>query len=541
MQTAGYKSNQRPGPVPKSLTPKSPQLFLAMAPGYDQESRLESCTPRDPEQGIVSSNLTFLRRTSESAPPPYTGSGPPMLSVPEAPYAVTLNPPRLAGRLEVPRRPLPATPEPETATFGEPPIFRLSQPTSWVEVAGSPSPPPQSTPLPPTITSSPSTHSLSPSPLGSSSSQIFPVSQSPRISNLRSTFRAFNLLRPSIGIRNAPAQGTDAARQVAVEAARRQEEEMARQATARDEVKEAVRSKILSLLLSPPSDEERKSVFSTCSQICKNGSLKFSTVLQEPLIEGQTPVYWAILNRPRASSQDDEVALDALVVALLNECGPLCGGSLSETTITSVRLACMLTSNNALLQYLFWQFRALSPLSPRDVLMLGPQGGGDVVDVEETQDGTGTFVARIKIRRFRMRMRVSKCVKVEFITSERIWTITFSTTTERTANGRSETIWLLSLWLACNSTPAWVDADFFISGHSQVANHPDTHEPIFVIPLGNDGRELQLGPENAIRVRLDNLPIDIPFAFSIDTDSSPEDRRHLLILTKLSIPNLTPG
>ena len=357
---------------------------------------LESYTPSDP----------FLRRTS--APPPY--SGPPTPNVPEAPYPVTLKPSRLADSLEVPRRPLPALPEPETANFVEPPTFLLSQPISGVQFASSPSPLPQSTPLPLIDTSSPSLHSLSPSPPVNSSSQTSPVSRNPRISNFRSTFSPLNVLKLSNWTRSPTAQ--DAARQAAEEAAQKQEEEMARQAAAQDQAKEAVRSGILPLLLSPPSDEERKSVFSTCSQICKNGGLAFSTVLQEPLIEGQTPVYWAILNRPRVSSQADDVAWDTLVVALLDECG-----SLSETTVTSVRLACMLTSNNALLQYLFWHFRALSPLSSSDFMMLRPLGGGDVVNVEETQDGSGKFVAHIKIRRFRMRMRVSKCVKVEFITS----------------------------------------------------------------------------------------------------------------------------
>jgi len=60
--------------------------------------------------------------------------------------------------------------------------------------------------------------------------------------------------------------------------------------------------------------------------------------------------------------------------------------------------------------------------------------------------------------------------------------------------------------LACNSTPAWVDADLSVSGCSQVANHPDA-QPIFVVPLGNDAREFQPGPKNAISVRLDNLPM----------------------------------
>ena len=49
-------------------------------------------------------------------------------------------------------------------------------------------------------------------------------------------------------------------------------------------------------------------------------------------------------------------------------------------------------------------------------MLLGATGGGDIVDVEETQDGTGEFITSIQIRRFRMRMNVSMVVKVEFVT-----------------------------------------------------------------------------------------------------------------------------
>jgi hypothetical protein len=121
-------------------------------------------------------------------------------------------------------------------------------------------------------------------------------------------------------------------------------------------------------------------------------------------------VYWAILNRPAASPEVDNDALNALIITLLNA-----SGSLKKTTNDSVRLACMWTSNNALLQLLFWQFPGISPLSMSDRMLLGPTGG-DVVNVDETRDGSGTFVAHVNIRRFRLRMNSSKLIKTEFIT-----------------------------------------------------------------------------------------------------------------------------
>ncbi|KAI9441759.1 hypothetical protein H4582DRAFT_1763113, partial [Lactarius indigo] len=200
-------------------------------------------------------------------------------------------------------------------------------------------------------------------------------------------------------------------------------------------------------------------IFKKCTEICESGGLNLSEVLQEPLIDGKPPVYWAILNGPSTSSQGSDTTFDTLVVALLGACQPL-----KETTIASVRLACMLTSNNVLLQHLFRRFSALSPLTQGDTILLSSAGGGDVADVDEKQDGSGTFVARIQVRRFRLRMRVSKFIRIEFVTSDRIWTITFSVRPENTAEGRSENRWLLSLGLANHSMPAWVDADLVVSG-----------------------------------------------------------------------------
>jgi hypothetical protein len=173
---------------------------------------------------------------------------------------------------------------------------------------------------------------------------------------------------------------------------------------------EAVKSSVQSLLSRGLRDEECDAILRECTQICTSSGLNLSVVLQEPLVNGKPPVYWAILSGPTTT----ESALHALVLSLLDHSQPL-----KEATIASIRLACMLTSNNALLQHLFWHFPALSPLSQIDNMLLNSATGGDVVDVKETQDGLGTFAARIQIRRFRLRTRVSKLVRVEFVTSGR--------------------------------------------------------------------------------------------------------------------------
>jgi len=193
------------------------------------------------------------------------------------------------------------------------------------------------------------------------------------------------------------------------------EEEHALEVAAQSNAREAVISRVRSLLSRGlPSEDGYDPVFKKLAEICESGGLELSGVLQEPLIDEKPPVYWAILNGPPTSSEDGDgdAAFDALVVALVGASQPL-----KESTITSIRHACMLTSNNTLLQHLFRRFPDLAPLNPGDVILLSSTGGGDVVEIEESLDGTGIFVAHIQIRRFRLRMRVSKLVKIEFVTS----------------------------------------------------------------------------------------------------------------------------
>jgi hypothetical protein len=163
----------------------------------------------------------------------------------------------------------------------------------------------------------------------------------------------------------------------------------------------------------PPPDEERSSILSTCVQECELGGLDLSTVLQEMIIGGYPPIYWAIVNRAVASENGD-VTRDSLIFALLDACRPL-----SSATVDNIRLACMRTSDNVLLQQLLKDMPPLSPLSAKDVLLLGPHNLRDHVDVQEKVHGTGSlsFVVYIKMPRFRLRLRILNTLAVEFVAS----------------------------------------------------------------------------------------------------------------------------
>lgn len=93
------------------------------------------------------------------------------------------------------------------------------------------------------------------------------------------------------------------------------------------------------------------------------------------------------------------------------------------------------------------------------------------------------------------------------LNAERIWTAKFLVSAETTREGLSENKWLFALELESKSTPAWVDADLLVRGRSHQATTSDSKEPVFTIPIGCIGRVLQAGPENAIKVRLDDGPM----------------------------------
>jgi hypothetical protein len=85
----------------------------------------------------------------------------------------------------------------------------------------------------------------------------------------------------------------------------------------------------------------------------------------------------------------------------------------------------------------------------------------------------------------------------------------FLVSAETTREGLSVNKWLFAIELASKSSPAWVNADLLVRGHSLQATSStaDSDEPVFTIPIGCVDRTLQAGTENAIKVRLDDGPM----------------------------------
>ena len=152
-------------------------------------------------------------------------------------------------------------------------------------------------------------------------------------------------------------------------------------------------------------------VLESCADACRTYDLSLSTLLQEQSVEGHTPLYWAIINRPAQpkSGGEGEQAGPDLVSALLAHAAPL-----SDATVDEIRLACLHTSDHAFFQTLR-RSPAFSPLTGTEEILLGGSVPVGDVDVEDVKADEGAFVARFRIPLFQKRMRISGAIKLEFI------------------------------------------------------------------------------------------------------------------------------
>jgi hypothetical protein len=163
-----------------------------------------------------------------------------------------------------------------------------------------------------------------------------------------------------------------------------------------------------------PSEQEWLSVLGSCAEACRAQNLDFSTILQEPFIEGHLPVYWAILKRPPGPIKADHATPpydpDALTFAILEASLPL-----NAQCVADARLACMTVSDNALFVRLVQRYEGFSLRLGTDRVLLGGTDVIDSVSIEEQHNSGGAFTMRFALAQFQLRMRVSQSAKIEFI------------------------------------------------------------------------------------------------------------------------------
>lgn len=166
-------------------------------------------------------------------------------------------------------------------------------------------------------------------------------------------------------------------------------------------------------------------VLESCVQACEKHDVSLSSILQQKSIEGHTPLYWAIVNRPtpREEEEDEERGSDAVLFRLLAYTAPL-----MQSTISDMRHACLVVADNVLYQKLR-SIPSVVPLSGTDAMLLTARDGedadeddldvgkvfGDVVEVRDWRDDSTAFSVTFEIKMFQRRMRVSNEIGLEFI------------------------------------------------------------------------------------------------------------------------------
>jgi hypothetical protein len=180
------------------------------------------------------------------------------------------------------------------------------------------------------------------------------------------------------------------------------------------------------------------SILKSCVDACAANGLSISTVLQEKSVEGHTPLYWAIIKRPAESAVDENLDLLTALLALSTP--------LTPATVSDVRLACLLMSDQALFQ----QLRAspeFAPMSATDEMLLDATMPPDAILVENMPGHAGAFAVDFAIVRFQKRMHVGNAVVLEFIARGRMWRLSFNVSTQDRLHHPRRGTWYAALSL----------------------------------------------------------------------------------------------
>ncbi|KII91156.1 hypothetical protein PLICRDRAFT_37851 [Plicaturopsis crispa FD-325 SS-3] len=231
-------------------------------------------------------------------------------------------------------------------------------------------------------------------------------------------------------------------------------------------------------------DAASAGIIASCGEACAAHNLSFSALLQEPSIEGHTPMYWAIVKRPpallRPPPPDDRLPL--LLDVLLDHAAPLTPG-----TVADIRHACLLAADEALFQRLR-RHPQFSPLSGTEEMLWGaaPPWPRDDVRVEEVPGDHGAFVVHFALTQFQRRMRVAKQVGVEFIARARMWKLVFCVD--------ESGAWSVALSIMTHSAPTYIDSRLLIDAPPPTPSVERKPKPKPTISLRLNSGSSQLSP-----------------------------------------------
>ncbi|KAF7370531.1 hypothetical protein MSAN_00685200 [Mycena sanguinolenta] len=171
-------------------------------------------------------------------------------------------------------------------------------------------------------------------------------------------------------------------------------------------------------------------------------------------LKGTPPFYWAIIKRPTESKEEDG-NLD-LLTALLALSSPL-----TPATMSDVRLACLLMSDQALFQQL--RTSEFAPMSATDQILLDATMAPDAIAVEDMPGDLGAFAVDFEIARFQKRMQVSNSIVLEFIARGRMWRLSFNVSTQDRIRHPPRGTWYVALSLLEQSPATYVDSRLLVS------------------------------------------------------------------------------
>ncbi|KAH9889274.1 hypothetical protein C8Q73DRAFT_747800 [Cubamyces lactineus] len=212
-------------------------------------------------------------------------------------------------------------------------------------------------------------------------------------------------------------------------------------------------------------------VLESCADACRTYDLSLSALLQERSIEGHTPLYWSIINRPSPESSDTSSLTPTstqgsserdrdVVMALLSHAAPL-----TDATVDDIRLACLHASDHGLFQRLR-RSPAFAPVSGSDEILLGSTVPVDDVEVEDVPGDEAGFVVHFRIPMFQKRMRISQEIPLEFIAKGRLWSLRFLVAKESDSRLGYQHMragsWVVALSLLPHSPPTSIDSRLVI-------------------------------------------------------------------------------
>jgi len=177
-------------------------------------------------------------------------------------------------------------------------------------------------------------------------------------------------------------------------------------------------------------------------------------------------LYWAIVKRP-AESPEQQEGTD-LLTTLLSLSTPL-----MPATISDVRLACLLTSDQVLFQRLR-NSPEFAPLSPTDQMLLDATIPPDEIAVENVPTDEFAFAADFVVVRFQKRMLVSKAILLDFIARGRMFRLGFHVSEPRRPYLPPPGAWYASLSLLEHSPPTWIDSRLIVPAPSESAPSPNS-------------------------------------------------------------------